>query len=108
MGAMPPLLQKGGGKCPHCPHGSSIYECIPYLVCVLCVQEKADWQGRLADYFPATSERSREYLEQQVRNCESLIQHYQKRLAKCQADLGSIGEMISITSHPQYYHTNIM
>ena len=23
--AMPPLLQTDGGKCPHCPHGSSAY-----------------------------------------------------------------------------------
>ena len=25
MGAMPPNLQRNGGKCPHCPHGSSAY-----------------------------------------------------------------------------------
>ena len=25
MGAMPPYLQRNGGKCPHCPHSSSAY-----------------------------------------------------------------------------------
>ena len=39
MGAMPPLLQKDGSKCPHYPHGSSAYatSVLLLLVCVFCV-----------------------------------------------------------------------
>ena len=50
-------------------------------MCVLCVQRKAEWQGKLSPYSPTTSGGySRERLEREVQDSESLLQRLTNRL----------------------------
>ena len=58
---------------------------IPYLVCVLCVQEIADCQSELAQ--PSITEERRALLEVQVRDNEDRMQYHKQHLAECNSDL---------------------
>ena len=58
---------------------------IPYLVCVLCVQEIAIYQSKLAQ--PSITEKRRAELEKLVRDYEDKIQHHKQRLAEYNSDL---------------------
>ena len=90
---------------------------IPYLVCVLCVQEKADCQSKLAKLSiteelraytytqhirRAELEERRAELEKLVRDCEDWMQHYKQRiagynsdLARAEGELTELGEFIN-------------
>ena len=73
---------------------------IPYLVCVLCVQEIAAYQSELAQ--PSITEQHRALLEEQVRVNEDWIQHhkqclavYNSNLASAEGELAELGEFIN-------------
>ena len=84
---------------------------IPYLVCVLCVQEKADCQSKLAKLYtytqhilaqPSITEQRRAVLEKRVRDHEDRIQRhkqciamYNSDLARAEGELAELGEFIN-------------
>ena len=73
---------------------------IPYLVCVLCVQDIAGWQEELA--LPSTTSGRRAQLEKEVREREegyiqaykSYIARYDRDLSQLRAALGRLGESL--------------
>ena len=73
---------------------------IPYLVCVLCVQDIADCQSELAKLYTYTQhirEERRAVLEEEVRVYEDRMQHYKQYLAECNSDLASAeGELAEL------------
>ena len=72
---------------------------IPYLVCVLCVQDIANYQSELAQ--PSITEERRAELEMWVRvsedgiqQCKQYIAGYNSNLARAEEELAELGEFI--------------